>query len=446
MSPAPMVTNDATLPVMATVQSPWAVTVLAIVVSSLLVATVVGLVVTPWQQSVPGQGRVIALSPAERHQRLESPVDGRISRVLVVEGQQVETDEIVVEVEDVDPRFLERLQSEAELVRVREQAASSRRQSVEDRVSALVRARELGLTAADARIEMGKERVRQAEQAVVAAEAASRAAALNLPRVRELAAQGLRSTRDLELAELDQSRAAADEQRARAALMASTSEVASLTADRRRVEQETTASINDARAAENSASAEQAAVRADIVRLDTRIARQLTQAVRVPRGASVFRVLVQEGQLVKQGDSLVELVPLTTSRAVEIWVDGNDAPLVGVGRPVRVQFEGWPALQLVGWPRAARGTFGGVVTLVDIHDDGAGRFRVVVGPDPNDPSGPWPTGDILRQGVRANGWVLLDQVPLGQELWRRLNAFPPSVKDAGKSSAAGTDPGRKKAR
>jgi adhesin transport system membrane fusion protein len=51
----------------------------------------VGLVVTPWQQSVAGQGRVIALSPAERHQRLESPVDGRISRVLVMEGQQVET-------------------------------------------------------------------------------------------------------------------------------------------------------------------------------------------------------------------------------------------------------------------------------------------------------------------------------------------------------------------
>ena len=61
MSPAPMVSDDATLPVMATVQSPWAATVLAMVVSVLLVVTVVGLVVTPWQQSVPGQGRVIAL-------------------------------------------------------------------------------------------------------------------------------------------------------------------------------------------------------------------------------------------------------------------------------------------------------------------------------------------------------------------------------------------------
>jgi len=29
--------------------------------------------------------------------------------------------------------------------------------------------------------------------------------------------------------------------------------------------------------------------------------------------------------------------------------------------------------------------------------------------------------------VRANGWVLLNQVTLGFELWRKLNGFPPSV-------------------
>ena len=33
----------------------------------------------------------------------------------------------------------------------------------------------------------------------------------------------------------------------------------------------------------------------------------------------------------------------------------------------------------------------------------------------------------LRQGVRVNGWVMLDQVRLGFELWRQFNAFPPTV-------------------
>ena len=98
--------SEAQLAVWAEVRSSKAAGVLGLVLSVLLVVFLVGLVVTPWQQSVSGRGRVIALSPTERHQRLESPVDGRISRVLVAEGQQVEQDEIVIEIADVDPRFM----------------------------------------------------------------------------------------------------------------------------------------------------------------------------------------------------------------------------------------------------------------------------------------------------------------------------------------------------
>ena len=58
------------------------------------------------------------------------------------------------------------------------------------------------------------------------------------------------------------------------------------------------------------------------------------------------------------------------------------------------------------------------------------NFRVVVSPDvANDRESNWPDGRYLRQGVRANGWVLLRQVPLGYEIWRQLNGFPPVVAD-----------------
>jgi hypothetical protein len=39
----------------------------------------------------------------------------------------------------------------------------------------------------------------------------------------------------------------------------------------------------------------------------------------------------------------------------------------------------------------------------------------------------WPKDRFLRQGVRANGWVMLKQVSLGYEIWRQLNGFPPVV-------------------
>ena len=58
-------------------------------------------------------------------------------------------------------------------------------------------------------------------------------------------------------------------------------------------------------------------------------------------------------------------------------------------------------------------------------DDGKGKFRVLVLPD--ETTQEWPNERFLRQGVRANGWVLLDRVPLWYEIWRNMNGFPPVV-------------------
>ena len=92
---------------------------------------------------------------------------------------------------------------------------------------------------------------------------------------------------------------------------------------------------------------------------------------------------------------------------------------------------------MIGWPQLAIGTFGGEVVFVDAADNGKGQFRVVVGPsddivDRGD--GPvtvgWPDKDRwLRQGARANAWIMLNQVPLWFEIWRKINGFPPVITD-----------------
>jgi hypothetical protein len=108
-----------------------------------------------------------------------------------------------------------------------------------------------------------------------------------------------------------------------------------------------------------------------------------------------------------------------------VWLASTETPIVG-----------WPAVQFVGWPSVAVGTFGGEVMSIDAVDDGAGRFRIVIRPDPED--APWPGTQYLRQGVRVKAWVLLRTVPLWQEVWRQLNGFPPVV--APKEPAAKKDP------
>ena len=79
----------------------------------------------------------------------------------------------------------------------------------------------------------------------------------------------------------------------------------------------------------------------------------------------------------------------------------------------------------LSWPSVAVGTFGGVVDIVDSYGTADGKFRVLIRPDENDQA--WPEPRYLRQGVRTTGWLLLDEVPLWFEVWRQLNAFPPTV-------------------
>jgi multidrug efflux pump subunit AcrA (membrane-fusion protein) len=171
---------------------------------------------------------------------------------------------------------------------------------------------------------------------------------------------------------------------------------------------------------------ELATARAELVRIETRVVRQAQQLVTAPQDGIILRRAPGRGSVfVRMGDELAVLVPDTVSRAVELWVDGNDIPLIQVGREVRVQFEGWPAIQISGWPALAVGTFGGRVVVIDPSEAGTpGTFRILVLPMEGER---WPDPRFLRQGVRAHGWVLLNVVPLGFELWRQFNDFPPAM-------------------
>jgi biotin carboxyl carrier protein len=197
-------------------------------------------------------------------------------------------------------------------------------------------------------------------------------------------------------------------------------------AERARAVNSGAASIKDARATQESARGEVASAQQALQPIEVRLNRQLTQVVRAPANGSIFRLHAQPGSAVlKAGDEIASFVPDNSDPVVELLVAGNDMPLIAANRKVRLQFEGWPAVQFVGWPSVAVGTFGGVVMLVDPTDNGQGNFRILVRRDPADQ--PWPSTQYLRQGVRAKGWVLLNTVPLGYELWRQFNGFPPSV-------------------
>ncbi len=170
-------------------------------------------------------------------------------------------------------------------------------------------------------------------------------------------------------------------------------------------------------------SAKVAQGRAALARVDVNLNRQSVQMVRAPRNG---RIMVVNGgdtaTIVKQGDVLATFAPEESARVVALYVDGRDVPLIRAGRRVRLEFEGWPAIQFSGWPSVARGLFDGKVQAIDVSASDNGLFRILVAPA-NDRA-PWPREPYVRLGAKVRGWVLMDTVSVGFELWRQLNDFP----------------------
>jgi RND family efflux transporter MFP subunit len=170
---------------------------------------------------------------------------------------------------------------------------------------------------------------------------------------------------------------------------------------------------------------------AELTRVDVNLSRQSVQIVRAPRDGVILRVNAGDNAtFVSAGDPLATFVPDNAGRAIELYIDGRDVALVHPGAKVRLQFEGWPVVQFSGWPSVAVGTFGGEVISVDPSAQESGRFRVLVREDP-DAAERWPDAAYLRYGSKARGWILLETVRVGYELWRQLNNFPPDYPVSG---------------
>ena len=170
---------------------------------------------------------------------------------------------------------------------------------------------------------------------------------------------------------------------------------------------------------------------AELSRVDVNLSRQSVQIVRAPRDGTILRVNAGDAAtFISTGQVVATFVPDNAERAIEMFIDGRDIALVREAARVRIQFEGWPVIQVSGWPSVAIGTFSGHVIAIDPSAQANGRFRILVEEDA-ETGAPWPDRRFVRFGSKARAWVLLDEVSVGYELWRQLNNFPPNFPSQG---------------
>ena len=385
----------------------------------------------PWTQNIRSTGELTTLRPQDRPQTVPSTIGGRIKTWRVQEGQLVRKGDTLAEIVEIkekyfDPQLLVRTreQLEAKINGLRENAAKTR--ALGGQQDAL----RLGLAAS---LNKARNKVRQADLKVrsdraelVAAQADFAIARRQLERQEFLYKQGLKSLTELEQRRLKFQESTAKLQAVENKLAASGQESLSARIELESLDADYADKLAKSESDRRSATGYQFSTEGEIAKMRNELANLSIRAgyyfITAPQTGYVVRALKQgEGEIVKEGEDLITLMPANPRLAAELYVKPMDVPLLRVGRRVRLQFDGWPALVFTGWPGGSFGTFGGVVQVID-NIDSQGQYRLLVTHEPGTEAWPAP----LRVGSGVYGWALLDDVPIWYELWRQINGFPPN--------------------
>ena len=391
----------------------------------------------PWTQTITVTGQLSAYTPYERPQDIESQITGRIRKWHIFEGVRVKQGDLILELDDYDPNFmspdlLSLLDQRKQALIETRRAALGRAEQLDKRIKEMQNLVKAAVPSAQARVVEAENNVREAYQKVEAARIAVATAELNVDRHKQLAEQGLVSQRELEVTIQSAIGTKADLNGAQAHLKAAEQAMKALSFGREQVSAEVLQRLLDAEAARDASVAEAAKATDQLADVSLRMSnaeqRRVASRIMAPIDGTVVKMAeTGVGETVRPGDKLVRISPTSADKAVEMVADGIDAPLLNVGRKVKILFYGIPAIPLPAWPELMAGTYQGVIKVVDQVDDGKGNFRFWVVPDPEEK--PWPPQEHVRQGTKVMGWVILNRVPLWYELWRRFNLFPPDYQE-----------------
>ena len=399
----------------------------------------------PWQQNIRATGEVTALSPENRPQTIQSAIPGRIDRWYVQEGDFVEKGDTILNIQEIqndyfNPELLLRLEEQL----LAQQAAIHSR---EDNASALRRQINALRQGLQLELQQAENVVRQTELQIMGESLAFVASRKNfaivenqLERERSLYDEGLKSLTDLQEREQEQQQSRADLGVAENQFLTTQNQLINARIELQAVEASYLESISSAESSLNTTLAGIYDAQRSLAELQNEYAnmqiRNQQYYMIAPQDGYVVRALrTGIGETISAGEGVVTVMPKNPDKAVEMYVQPMDVPLLSVGRKVRLEFDGWPALQFSGWPIVAVGTFGGLVQVIDYveTEEEDGRYRVLVVPDPDD-DGDWP--EQLRLGSEVQGFAMLDEVPLWYELWRLYNGFPPSLQAAPGATAS----------
>ena len=385
----------------------------------------------PWTQNIRAKGTVTTLRQEQRPQQMNTIIPGKIVKWDVKEGDFVKPGDTIVQLAEIkdaylDPALVGRTKEQLIAKELSVDYYQNKVDVTQSQIGALNAGRDLKQTQLQNKMLQLRLKVQSDSMDLIAANNDFKIADLQYKRQKAMFDSGLVSLTQLEQRNQVYQTSMAKKVSAENKLAAAKQDLTITQIEMNSVEQEYAEKISKAQGDQFQSLSQIATGQGDIAKLQNEYTNYSIRSglyyITAPQSGQITKAKKAGiGEIVKEGEMLVEIVPDNIQYAVELFVRPVDLPLVAKGQKVRFLFDGFPAIVFSGWPNASYGTFGGRIAAVENSVSANGNFRVLVAEDPNDK--PWP--NQLKMGTGANGIALLKNVPVWYELWRNVNGFPP---------------------
>lgn len=379
----------------------------------------------PWQQTVKGEGTLIAYKPTERPYTVLATINGFIKKFYVTEEQYVKKGTALFDMMDLDDQYIEKLRSietniENQIANTEEKILLSK-----EKYSNAKEYMKIGLNVYEQKLSQTKNKIESLGFKLVSLEKNYDIEMRNFERIRTLYKEGIESKRTYEAAENTRVKAHAELEKNRVDIEIENKNIDIIKNEKDKFLNDTKNKINSLESLILVSKNKLASLQEKSQLQSVNISRYQTSKAYAAKDGHIVRIYENDtNKLIKKGKEILFFSPDVSVRTLLLKVSDFNMPLLREGLKVRIMFYGWPAMQVPGWPEVKFGTFGGVIKRVDPISHDKGFYYAYITEDPSDP---WPASDLLKLGTRANAWVRLEYVPIWYQLWRLMNALPPKM-------------------
>lgn len=389
----------------------------------------------PWTQNVSIKGHVTSLKPEQRPQLIVSNIPGRIDKWHVQEGQLILKGDTIISLSEIKSEYLDTdllLRTKEQIV-AKDQAISSYKL----KLGAIDNQREAIQNGLGYKMSQAKNKVKQ-YQLKVQSDSISYEATLvyneNIQNLYERNKQLYEDPSGPLISKTKWQQIISKQQEARAKKVeklnkyqSSRNQLVNLEIELSRISAEYSEKLAKNQSDRSSTASSIADAQSSLSKLKNTLSNYTSRAqyrtIIAPQDGYITRAIKTGiGEIVKEGEGLVTIMPKDHDLAAELYVSAIDLPLMGLHHKVNLIFDGWPSLAISGWPETfTYGTFKGEIVAIDNMISPNGKYRILVSPIKGDKKH-WPLALRLGSGIKGN--ALLNNVPLYREFWRQMNAFP----------------------